>query len=142
MKQEYSYGAIVYKIEDEKLYTLIEYMALGHVSLPKGHIEKGETPLQCSHREILEETGLDVEIDDSFSYKITYNPQPNITKDVVFYLANVKKESSLKPQLSEVLGLKWLPFDQAINELTHQSDKDVLTAAYKELEKRYQTMLI
>ena len=45
MKKEYSYGAVVYQFKDGIPLYLIEHMAMGHTSLPKGHIEEGETPL-------------------------------------------------------------------------------------------------
>ena len=35
----------------------------GHYSTPAGHIEKGETVLDCAKRELLEETGIDVDVD-------------------------------------------------------------------------------
>ncbi|MFA6624654.1 MAG: NUDIX domain-containing protein [Bacilli bacterium] len=134
MKQEYSYGAVVYKKDKEEILFLIEHMALGHISLPKGHIEKGETPLQCTLREIKEETGLDVIVDQSFSHKITYSPANDIIKDVVFFLAT-PKTSSLIPQKEEVNSLEWLPFEKALEILTYKTDKDTLTDAYSHLRE-------
>jgi len=134
MKQEYSYGAVVYKKDKKEILFLIEHMALGHISLPKGHIEKGETPLQCTLREIKEETGLDVIVDQSFSHKITYSPAKDIIKDVVFFLAT-PKTSSLIPQKEEVNSLEWLPFEKALEILTYKTDKDTLTDAYSHLRE-------
>ncbi|MEY3715588.1 MAG: hypothetical protein RL155_463 [Actinomycetota bacterium] len=37
-------------------------------SLPKGHIETGETPEQAAIREVKEETGIESQIDKSTSY--------------------------------------------------------------------------
>lgn len=142
MKKEYSYGAFVYKIDEGVLYTLIEYMKLGHVSIPKGHIEDGETPVQCAVREIKEETGLDVEIDDTFSYEINYSPSEGVTKRVVFYLAEYNKNQKLKAQEIEVNSLKWVTVQQALKELTYDSDKEVVRAAKKELDERYKAELI
>ncbi len=134
MKKEYSYGAVVYKKEKDEIYVLIEHMALGHISLPKGHIEEGETPYECALREIKEETNLDVDLDTTFSYTITYSPKEGVSKDVTFYLATVKNEE-LIPQLSEVTSLEWMEIKKAIKAVTFQTDKDTLLSAYNHLKE-------
>lgn len=134
MKKEYSYGAVVYKKEKDEIYVLIEHMALGHISLPKGHIEEGETPYECALREIKEETNLDVDLDTTFSYTITYSPKEDVSKDVTFYLATVKNEE-LIPQLSEVTSLEWMEIKKAIEAVTFQTDKDTLLSAYNHLKE-------
>ena len=130
MKKEYSYGAVVYQYIDNKLVFLIEYMTLGHISLPKGHIEKGETPIQCTIREIKEETNLDVDVDTSFSRVITYLPKPNVSKDVTFFLAT-PKTFDLKPQLEEVIDMKWVSYEEALSLLSFKSDQETVKAAYQ-----------
>ena len=60
MIKEKSCGAITYKIENGIFYFLIEKMNKGHFSLPKGHVEKGESEVETAYREIKEETILDV----------------------------------------------------------------------------------
>lgn len=144
MIKEYSYGAVVCKVVNNMFYTLIEYMTLGHVSIPKGHIEKGETPIECAKREIKEETNLDVEIDTSFSRTITYSPRDGISKDVTFYLSFLKGslEQELIIQPSETIKLEWVTFDEAIEKVTHESDKQVLKDFKTELEKRYKNIKV
>lgn len=128
MKQEYSYGAVVYRIEEGKRLYLIEKMRLGHVSLPKGHIEKGETPRQCAMREIKEETGLDVLLDTSYGHTVSYSPAPGVNKDVTFYLAKVSSGTPT-PQIEEVSEILFLPFEEARDLLTYDSDKETLSLA-------------
>ena len=128
MKQEYSYGAVVYQIKDGQILYLIEFRKLGHVSLPKGHIEKGETPFQCALREIKEETNLEVDLETSFHHTISYSPFPNVWKEVTFYLAKAKTFDIIS-QPEEVKEAKWMSFKEARETLTFQSDKDTLTDA-------------
>lgn len=128
MTKEYSYGAVVYKKKDDETIVLIEHMALGHISIPKGHIEEGETEEQCAIREIKEETNLDVNLDTSFRYTITYSPKENVTKDVTFFLA-MPKDETLIPQLCEVTSLEWVEINKAIEMVTFTTDKETLTHA-------------
>ena len=90
IKKEKSCGAVVYKQIGKEYFFLIEKMNLGHYSLPKGHVENGETEIQTAKREILEETNLSLSIDENFRKVITYSPFPNIIKDVVFFIAKIE----------------------------------------------------
>lgn len=134
MKKEYSYGAVVYKKDNKKLYILLEYMQLGHISLPKGHIEDGETKEECAIREIKEETSLDVKLNTDFEHTITYSPCPDVSKDVTFYLATPLSQE-LKPQPEEVNHVAYVEAEKALSLLTHNSDKEVLKDALQYIQK-------
>jgi bis(5'-nucleosidyl)-tetraphosphatase len=134
MKQEYSYGAVVYQIKEGKTLVLVEHMALGHTSIPKGHIEEGETEEECALREIREETNLEVNLDTSFRHTVTYSPKEGVMKDVTFFLATPKTESMI-PQLCEVSSLEWLEIEKAIQAMTFDTDKETLSLAWEKLRK-------
>lgn len=135
MKTERSYGAVVYKLADNKILYLIEHMVLGHISLPKGHIEKGETEEECAIREIKEETGLDVILDTSFRETISYSPVKDVMKDVTFFTALINSDK-IFPQKEEVNRIEFLPYDEADKILTYQTDRDVLYKADKYLKRK------
>ena len=135
MKTERSYGAVVYKLADNKILYLIEHMVLGHISLPKGHIEKGETEEECAIREIKEETGLDVILDTSFRETISYSPVKDVIKDVTFFTALINSDK-IFPQKEEVNRIEFLPYDEADKILTYQTDRDVLYKADKYLKRK------
>ena len=133
MKKEKSCGAVVFRREKDGLVFLVETMALGHISLPKGHVENGETEEETAHREIREETGLDVRIDTRFRHTITYSPRPGVEKDVVFFAAEAEA-GDITPQPEEVRKAAFLPMDEAMRILTYASDREVLRAAGEYLD--------
>ena len=136
MKHEKSCGAVVFAKAGGDLMVLVEDMLQGHASLPKGHVEDGETESQTAEREILEETGLRVRVDTGFRKKVTYRPAPYVIKDVIFFVA-ITETMETKNQEEEVSSIRFLPVEEAIQALTFQSDKDVVKAAYDYYLTRY-----
>lgn len=80
--------------------------------LPKGKMEKNETPEQTALREVKEETGLkDVSIVDKITetYHIYYDAPPFYLKHSYWYLMTTKQSEGLKPQIAEdITEVVWL----------------------------------
>ncbi len=130
MKKEKSCGAVVYKKEGGEYLFLLERMKLGHISLPKGHVEADETEAQTALREIKEETNLDVVLDTDFRRVVSYSPYEGCIKDVVFFIAEARNDAEMANQECEVSSLMWASFEEAKTLLTFDSDKQTLTEAY------------
>lgn len=130
MKEEKSCGAVVVKIEKGKAFYLIEKMNVGHYSLPKGHVIDGETELETAKREIKEETNLDVIFYHGFREVVFYHPYEDVEKEVVFFMAETYDSKNMKPQTSEVTELLFLPYEEALNLLTYETDKRILQKAH------------
>lgn len=138
MRREKSVGAVVYKVEKGRILFLLELMGHGHTSLPKGHMEGKETEVETATREILEETDLDVTIDNRFRKEIKYNINKDVVKTVVFFVARYdghKKPIDIHDE--EVLYSFFMPFEEAFKTLTFDNDKDVLKAAYEYILKNH-----
>ena len=128
MKLEKSCGAVLFREEEgRRLYLIIRSVA-GHWSMCKGHVEGSETEHETAVREIREETGLSVDFVEHFRHVIRYAPRPGSMKDVVFFLARVTG-GTLTCQPEEVAEAEWLPYGEAVERLTHASDRETLTRA-------------
>ena len=128
MIKEKSCGAVVYKIEENQIYILIEKMQRGHYSIPKGHVEKDETEVETALREIKEETNLVVDIDTNFREVVSYSPYKGCIKDVIFFVSKAKSFDLINQEI-EVNSLLWLKPIEAIDILTFDSDKEVVKKA-------------
>lgn len=129
MQVEKACGAVIYTWEDQvPIYLLIQNLRGGHWGFPKGHVEAGESERQTAEREIQEETGLRVQIDSSFRKSITY-PLPHGMKESVYFVAEIPKQT-IHPQEEEVSNFTYLPYSEALKQITHDSDRSVLEAAH------------
>lgn len=141
MPKEKSAGAVIFVKEpsfvkttedkNSKIYYLLLHYKSGHWDFPKGHIEKEETEEETTKREVEEETGLkDIEIIKGFKESIKYFFRlkgRNIFKTVVFYLAEARtKEVKIS---WEHIGYKWLPYYEALKQLTFKNAKEILKKA-------------
>jgi 8-oxo-dGTP pyrophosphatase MutT (NUDIX family) len=137
MARETSAGAVVFrKAENKTLFLLLHYTA-GHWDFPKGNIESGEEDHETVRREIKEETGItDVTFIEQFKESIRYAYTWKglyINKVVRYYLAETKE---LKVKIShEHQGFEWLPFDAALERITHDNSKEILTKSKTLLDR-------
>lgn len=98
-------------------------------SLPKGHVDLGEEPLQAAIREIREETGItDLQFLHPLGafgrYKIGLNTDEdkNEWKVLVFFLFKTN-QTQLKPQDPHNPEARWIAPDKVEALLTHPKDK-------------------
>lgn len=129
MQYEKSCGAIVYrKFHGNTELLLIKNQNGGHWSFPKGHVEDDETEEETAIREIKEETGIDVVVDNSFRQVITYAPKKDITKDVVYFIAKATTYD-YTPQESEIAQIKWVEINHAGTILSYDNDRQLINKA-------------
>lgn len=127
MIREKSCGAIVCYFDDQNKaqVLLIKHRNGGHWSFPKGHVEFGESETETALREIKEETGLDVEIVDGFRRSVSYNPKPNIEKEVVYFMAKSQTQRT-NLQREEVSEAVWIGIDKVQNMVSFDNDKNLI----------------
>ena len=139
MPFEKSCGAIVFRRNKTIKYLLLHYEA-GHWDFPKGKQEKGEKEMETVAREVFEETGIPkerIEFLPDFNEKIHYffrQKNETVFKEVSFYLVKAK-QSKVKISFEHV-GFKWLPFKQALKQLTYKNARTVLEKAHHFLTKK------
>ena len=133
---EKSCGAIIiYKVSDDNHKVLLVKNHNGRYwSFPKGHVEKGETEEETAIREIKEETGLDVEIVESFREVSDYCPFGRIKKRVVFFMAQTFS-TDVKVQKEEIDSYIWVDLNDVHNKCTYDNDLRVIKKARENISK-------
>ena len=135
IKRECSCGAVIYKKDDEGLKYLIIRDRNDNYGLPKGHTEEGETFKETALREIKEEVGLDVELDEKFIYSFDYPiKEGKVLKSVHYFLADMKDQEAYIND-GEASELLLLPYDEAVDIATFAQTKDLLKEAHEYLER-------
>ena len=79
-------------------------------SLPKGHIEAGETDVQAALRELYEETGLTANLDTSRCASIEYSISNFARKQVAFFLGEVTGVPKVRE--GEIDKFKWVTAEE------------------------------
>ena len=64
-------GSAALCINEEKEVLLVKNRDIQQWSLPSGGLEDGETPEQCCRREVLEETGYRISVDQRLHIKLS-----------------------------------------------------------------------
>lgn len=98
-------------------------------SLPKGHLDPGETARQAAVREIREETGITQldfieEVGEYERFRIGIDKENDETelKKIKIFLFKTQ-ETELKPEDPENPEARWVSPEEVADLLTHQKDK-------------------
>jgi mutator protein MutT len=96
-------------------------------SLPKGHIEEGETPEQAALREVQEETGIESAIEKSLGVIDFWFMAggKRIHKTVHHYLFR-ESGGLLAAQESEVDEVAWFPLAEIVERLAYPDEKKLI----------------
>ena len=131
MGREKSAGAVIFRKEHGAAKYLLLHYESGHWDFVKGNVEHGEDELETVKREAREETEIDdLRILPGFRETISYfyrRKGDTISKEVVFYLAETKKENVRISH--EHVGFEWLGFKDAYEKITYDNSKNVLGKA-------------
>ncbi|HSW78859.1 MAG TPA: NUDIX domain-containing protein [Candidatus Babeliales bacterium] len=130
-------GGIVYrKNSSGNVELLLIQDSKGRWTIPKGHIEEGETPRQTAEREIGEETGLkDVTVQDWLG-KINFRYRRGdslvlITQEIFLIKAegktnNIKAEDWMK-------SIGWLPANEALDKIEYEDIGKLILLGLKKI---------
>jgi len=137
MIKEVSAGAVICRIENGvRLFLLLLHeFKTKYWEFPRGKIEGNETLKETAIREVEEETGItDLEITDGFEETIEWyfkRKGDTVFKKATYFLAETKTKEVV---LSEELDYTWLPYEEALDKITHKNEKEVLKKAQEFLK--------
>jgi 8-oxo-dGTP diphosphatase len=134
---EYSAGGVVYRPDGKSFDVAIIYRTRhDDWSIPKGHIEAGETREQAALREIKEETGLDVRIIRPLGEAVYFFRKKGgdvVRKTVYHYLMEALTTELGQPNW-EVTEARWVPINEAQGLLSYEKDRVIIGTAIVILE--------
>lgn len=111
----------------------------GRWTIPKGHIEEGETARQAAEREIREETGLQEMKVLDFLGKINFRYRRGsslvlMTTEIFLVRAKGKSES-VKPE-KWMTSLAWLPARDALDKIEYDDIGKLILLGLKKIRKQ------
>ncbi|HEY2397618.1 MAG TPA: NUDIX hydrolase [Solirubrobacteraceae bacterium] len=136
--REVSAGGVVVRDSDVAVIVPTRRAADGSrvLSLPKGHVDPGETPLQAAEREVREEAGVEAEpVSELGESRYWYRRDGRtVGKSVHFYLFRYRRGKT-DDHDDEVEEARWMPLKEAEKKLTYPAEREMVTRAREHLKE-------
>jgi 8-oxo-dGTP pyrophosphatase MutT (NUDIX family) len=136
--REFSAGGVVVRGDEVVVIVPTRRAADGSrvLSLPKGHVDPGETPLQAAEREVREETGVVAEpVRELGESRYWYRRDGRtIGKSVHFYLFRYASGKTADHD-EEVEEARWIPLKEAEKKLTYAAEREMVSRALEDLKE-------
>lgn len=134
-------GGIVYRRNktSNQLEILLIQDAKNRWTIPKGHIEEGETSKETAEREVGEETGLKEMQVQNWLGKIHFryrrvNSLVLMTTEI-FLIAAKGDTDDLTPE-DWMNGIKWMPISEALDKIEYEDIGKLILLAIKKIKER------
>jgi 8-oxo-dGTP diphosphatase len=118
-------GGIVVRHAGEPLIAVVRLRKDNAWVLPKGKLKPGENALAAARREVVEETGHEVDVHEFLG---AMSRKSGKLKIVQFWRMTAV-DAPTRKLMRDVRAVKWLPLQQAISTLTHAHERAFLEHA-------------
>lgn len=133
IKRQVSSGGIIFRKNNSTIEIALIAVKGGKVwCLPKGIVDKGESPEMTAVREVAEETGLKGRIVEKlgeiFYWYYIKEEEARCRKTVHFFLIEYERGDVSKHDF-EVDMAAWFPIDDALKMASHKGEKEIIEKA-------------
>lgn len=125
-------GGVVF---DRRGRVLLLQLASGQWVFPKGHVELGETQLQAALREVAEEAGVVARCEYPQRTWTTYYRNPHGVQRLITWYRCVTDAKEANVTEDFFAGGRFCPPAEALELLTHRTDRDLLRRVLNEGER-------
>jgi 8-oxo-dGTP pyrophosphatase MutT (NUDIX family) len=136
--REFTAGGVVYRHIDGKTQILMIQDKLGRWSIPKGHVEEGESLEQTATREIGEETGLTnlrmVDKLDKLHFFYRKEGKLIFMTTYVYLIEALGNTDAIIPERSEgIADVKWFDSDRALELIEYRETQKLFKLGLSKL---------
>lgn len=130
-------GGVIYrKNRRHEIEVLLIKKQGGYWTLPKGHVEEGESHFEAVRREMREETGLYTAVQSyvcAVSYIVLKAGMPR-TKIVTYYLLRARRGRLRPSQKEHIVRIKWFTVAEALRRIKRPRVRTIVQHANAMLE--------
>ena len=119
-------GIIIRRDDGVSLVLIIHRPLYDDWTLPKGHVDRGESDEDAARREVFEETGFACRLGDEVA-TVQYVTRDGVRKRVRYWLME-PIEGRFTPN-DEVDEVRWLPVGEAVSLLSYDLDRTLVRSA-------------
>jgi ADP-ribose pyrophosphatase YjhB (NUDIX family) len=132
-------GGVVYRGDSTgKVEILLIQDSKGRWTIPKGHIEEGETARQTAEREIQEETGLQEMKVGAWLGKINFRYRRGnslvLMTTEIFLVRAMGKTEQIKPE-KWMTSILWMPAQEALDKIEYEDIGKLILIGLQKIRK-------